>query len=173
MEVCNIVGTCFLNSDVDLLYVCQKLKINYNPKKFSGVKICITKPKSVCMLFRNGRVTVLGVKKEEDIIKAALSLSEILKDIGIKTKAVTEIEIRNIVGTVNFGKPLKLNDIYEKIRNNFKVNLKPELFPGMKIYLKSKRLIAILFSTGKVIITGAKNCVELENVYYLLLNLLH
>ena len=123
-------------------------------KRFNGVKISL--PKSTCLLFRNGAVTIVGVKSLEDAAKIPGYLACMFPNATL----TAPLRIVNIVGTTNAHSSLKLRNLYQLCKNNHLITYTPETFPGMKITLRDN-LVAIVFHTGKIVLTGAKSTEDL------------
>ena len=65
-----------------------------------------------------------------------------------------KIKIENVVASAALGVPVKL----EKIVSNLDgVEYEPEQFPGLVMRLKNPKAAALIFSSGKVVCTGAKS----------------
>lgn len=62
--------------------------------------------------------------------------------------------VHNIVATANFSVPLDLNQIVVKIRNS---EYNPKRFRAVIMRIYEPRTTMMLFSSGKVVITGAKS----------------
>ena len=77
-----------------------------------------------------------------------------------------------MVGSSRIGCSLSLPGIYKELRKRCFVIYEPELFTGMKVELGKRKLTAILFGTGKIIVTGALSVCELETAYDAILYLL-
>jgi len=65
-----------------------------------------------------------------------------------------KIKIENVVASASLGVPIKL----EKIVSNLDgVEYEPEQFPGLVMRLKNPKAAALIFSSGKLVCTGAKS----------------
>lgn len=65
-----------------------------------------------------------------------------------------EIVIQNVVATSSFGQKFNLLDIVKNFRN---VEYNPKRFPGLVFRLKRPKTATLIFSTGKMVCTGAKS----------------
>ena len=65
--------------------------------------------------------------------------------------------IQNVVATFSCSCNLNLKDISQRARN---VEYKPKRFPAIIMRIKEPRSTALIFSTGKVVVTGAKTAVD-------------
>jgi transcription initiation factor TFIID TATA-box-binding protein len=69
-----------------------------------------------------------------------------------KTKAI--INIQNIVASATLNQRVDLNAVAKSYPS---VEYRPELFPGLVFRLKRPKTATLIFSTGKMVCTGAKS----------------
>ena len=65
-----------------------------------------------------------------------------------------DINIVNVVASVTLGQKMDLLDILKVFRN---VEYNPKRFPGLVFRLKRPKTATLIFSTGKMVCTGAKS----------------
>ena len=65
--------------------------------------------------------------------------------------------IQNVVGTMNLGCQLELTDIYWKAKN---AEYNPNRFAAVIMRLQRPKTTALIFRSGKMVITGAKSEVD-------------
>jgi transcription initiation factor TFIID TATA-box-binding protein len=65
-----------------------------------------------------------------------------------------EIVIQNVVATATLNQKFNLLDILQTFRN---VEYRPKRFPGLVYRLKRPKTAILIFSTGKMVCTGAKS----------------
>ena len=65
-----------------------------------------------------------------------------------------EIEIQNVVASASLDQTFNLLDIVKIFRN---VEYNPKRFPGLVFRLKRPKTATLIFSTGKMVCTGAKS----------------
>ncbi|GAB1861483.1 TATA-box-binding protein [Camponotus japonicus] len=70
------------------------------------------------------------------------------------TKEVWEPCLQNVVSTANLGTELKLNYINIRTRNS---EYNPARFTGLIMRIRNPRATALIFSSGKLVCTGAKS----------------
>ena len=64
------------------------------------------------------------------------------------------IKIENIVASASIGKDIVLNDVKNALEG---VSFNREQFPGLVFKLKDPKTAALIFSSGKLVCTGAKS----------------
>jgi len=65
-----------------------------------------------------------------------------------------EISVENIVALATLGKNISIEDLTKNIED---VEYDPERFPGVVYRIKNPRATALIFSSGKMVCTGAKS----------------
>ncbi|MES0326082.1 MAG: TATA box-binding protein, partial [Candidatus Bathyarchaeia archaeon] len=65
-----------------------------------------------------------------------------------------DINIVNVVASVTLDQKMDLLDIFKVFRN---VEYRPKQFPGLVFRLKRPKTATLIFSTGKMVCTGAKS----------------
>jgi len=65
-----------------------------------------------------------------------------------------EVTIQNIVATTDLGQAIPLVKLAETLPNT---EYNPEQFPGLVMRIKDPKTSALIFSSGKVVCTGAKS----------------
>lgn len=149
-----MVTICTLDEPLDLHYLSNNIEGAILPKKMgSWVKYRIKPENYYIAFYKSGKILITGIKSLETIKNTAQRVLKILDEAGVR-KSITKTEIVNIVclGT------LQLNTTLEKIvfhLDSSDVSYEPEIFPGL-IYKKWDATF-LIFSTGKVIITGVRD----------------
>jgi transcription initiation factor TFIID TATA-box-binding protein len=69
-------------------------------------------------------------------------------------KVEASINIENVVGTATFNQRIDLNAV---MKGNPGVEYRPEQFPGLVFRLKKPKTATLIFSSGKMVCTGAKS----------------
>jgi transcription initiation factor TFIID TATA-box-binding protein len=64
------------------------------------------------------------------------------------------IKVENVVASASLGIPVKLEKLVSKLDG---VEYEPEQFPGLVMHLNDPKAAALIFSSGKVVCTGAKS----------------
>lgn len=64
------------------------------------------------------------------------------------------IKIENVVASASLNVPIKLEKIVQNVEG---IEYEPEQFPGLVYRLKNPKAAALIFSSGKIVCTGAKS----------------
>jgi len=154
-KIVNVVATASLNQKVNLIELGKHDEVSYDPNVYGGRVAYFRSPniKGTVSIFSSGRMISVGAKSEEE----AISALEYVKDFLVKKKLINPIilktKTRNIVVMVNFEMRVDLEELTEKCRMIYE----PEQFPGGILKVdKPYKATALLFSSGKAVITGLK-----------------
>ena len=161
--VVNFVVTTYLSDWFDLEYIHYNMPGgDYNPEVFSGITYVLENPKCAVLILRNGRVAVTGTKNMEDAQSALEKIVDLLTSVGVTAYFNTDIKVLNIVGSVNLDEEIELHSFFRKL-NTMKAEFDPEKFPGI-IYHMGDDIDMIIFQSGKIVFTGARDMDNFEVV---------
>lgn len=162
IKVENIVATASIGNKMDLEVISAQLEgSEYNKNKFPGLIFRLKKPKSALLLFSTGKVVCTGTKSLEEADTAINTLIKTLEKTGFSVNRCPEIIIQNIVATSDLNAKLKLNVIAITLGLE-NIEYEPEQFPGLVYRIEDLQIVALLFGSGKVVFTGAKDLKNIE-----------
>ncbi|RWS07543.1 TATA-box-binding protein-like protein [Dinothrombium tinctorium] len=165
IRVVNVVATCNLNCDIDLNVLKEKVPyLEYNVKRFNGGILKMKFPKTTILLFRNGKVVTTGAKNSKIALRSVRKIVKHLQKLGIVC-LISAFKIVNIVATSNIGKKIQLEKIYKPPI----VIYEPELFPAAIYQENNSKLKGLIFSSGKIIITGFQEEIHIKPFFKRLL----
>ena len=174
----NVVASATLNQRLDLNAIVKGNPwVEYNPKKFPGLVFRIKRPKSAILIFRTGKMVCTGAKSEKLAKRAIKKVVKELKKSGIIITGKPEIKVVNMVASANLLGRIELEDCAYCLGRTM---YEPEQFPGLIYRMDEPKVVILLFSTGKLVCTGAtkeedvyeavaklhKNLEEKELIYY-------
>jgi transcription initiation factor TFIID TATA-box-binding protein len=94
-----------------------------------------------------------GAKSEKQARKAVMKVVDELKRNGIVILSKPEIQIQNIVASVGLGGYIDLEKVIYSLKRTM---YEPEQFPGLIYRMDDPKVVILIFSTGKLVCTGAK-----------------
>jgi transcription initiation factor TFIID TATA-box-binding protein len=151
----NITGSVDLACPIDLKAVhCRLVESKYEPAKFCGLRFKIRQPKVTLLLFKSGKMVCTGAKTPDDC-KVGAKLAAQLVRMALGGKAPIKFRnfgIHNMVATVNLGFRLALEDF--ALDNCMICDYNPEIFSGVICKIKEPKACFLIFSTGKLVVTG-------------------
>lgn len=156
----NIVATVIFEHQLDLDLIEQGVSnIEYNPDQFPGLILRLDSPKVTALIFRSGKMVVTGAKRTSDLIKAVKKILRMFIKSGVTISGKPRIQIQNIVASANLGMEVLLEKAAYLLENTM---YEPEQFPGLIYRLTDPKVVLLIFSSGKMVITGAKSEEEVE-----------
>lgn len=151
----NVVSTADLACNLDLRQVTLKLNnVEYNPKKFPAMILRIRKPRTTALVYQSGKIVCNGAKTEEQARLAARKFARLIQRAGYNVK-FRNFCVHNIVASCNMGFAIdlvKLASAYKSL-----CTYEPEIFPGLALRLESLNITHVIFTSGKLTVTGAKS----------------
>ncbi len=152
----NVVGTVVveITEKVDLNQIARKLPdVEYNPERFPGLVMRIEKPRATILIFSTGKMVITGLRKASESGKVVQKVIKNIKKAGIDVKNPV-ITIQNIVASGDLHTNIDLN--MAAIVMEYAM-YEPEVFPGLIYRMQDPKTVFLIFSTGRIVCTGAKD----------------
>ncbi len=128
---------------------------DYDPEQFPGLVYRTQDPKSAALIFRSGKIVCTGAKSTDAVRESLDIVFDELRDLQIPVEDEPEIIVQNIVSSADLGRNLNLNAIAIGLGLE-NIEYEPEQFPGLVYRLDEPEVVALLFGSGKLVITGGK-----------------
>lgn len=157
-RIVNVVSTVSLDCQLNLRDLALKLQnAEYNPIRINALIIRLKSPKTVALVFSNGKMVVVGANDEDNSKKAARSYAKDIKRLGYDVK-FRDFKIQNVVGTCGVNFEIRLNQLSLKLNlnNSNSCSYEPDLFPGLIYHMHEPKLSLLIFKSGKIVFVGAK-----------------
>ena len=162
LKIENIVASGVIADSIDLVEVSKKVNnCELNTKRFPGAVYRIEKPKIASLIFSSGKVVLTGIRDKQALTDGLKIIMKSLKSAGVKTHKEPKVAITNIVCSYDIGKYINLNKVVITL-NLENIEYEPEQFPGLVYRIKDPKIVALLFSSGKIILTGGKNLEDIK-----------
>ena len=154
------MATATLNQKIDLNAVVKgNPEVQYDPKTFPGLVYKIRRPKTSNLIFRTGKMVCTGAKSSREAHKAIKKVVRELKSSGIIIPGKPEIKVVNMVASADLSGRIELEDCAYSLG---KTMYEPEQFPGLIYRMDEPKVVILVFSSGKIVCTGAT---KEEDVY--------
>lgn len=154
INIVNVVASTNINQILDLDKIQKKFPdAEYNADQFPGLVFRINNPKTATLLFSTGKMVNTGAKSEilaRDAVKIVVNK---LRKKRIKIAKDATVKIANIVSTANLGGQINIEKAARSIPHTM---YEPEQFPGVIYRMLDPKVVMLLFTSGKVVIVGAK-----------------
>jgi transcription initiation factor TFIID TATA-box-binding protein len=162
LKIENIVASGVIANSINLADVSGKVKgCELNTKRFPGAVYRIEKPKIASLIFSSGKVVLTGIRDKKALADGLRIIMKSLKEAGVDTFKEPKVAITNIVCSYDIGKYINLNKVVITL-NLENIEYEPEQFPGLVYRIKDPKIVALLFSSGKIILTGGKNLEDIK-----------
>lgn len=124
-------------------------------------------------VFDNGSMHVTGCTSPTEFLKISSAVCTLLGDVaGIETSdgcvRVTGFNVQMINLNFGAGRQLYLRELRDKCAaRGYTASYDADTYPGLnvKIPVAARRITALIFKSGKIILTGAKTGEELEQAH--------
>ena len=153
----NVVVSVKLHQDLPLSKIAEAYKdADFNTNKFPGLCVHLTAPtpKSTVLIFGNGKCVITGLKFSKDAPKVINKIVERLRAIDIEITQKPEFKIVNVVTSINLHRRINLDEASLLLNHSI---YEPEVFPGLIFRVDEPRSVFLIFSSGKVVLTGIKS----------------
>jgi transcription initiation factor TFIID TATA-box-binding protein len=161
LTIQNVVASAALGQEIDLESVALDLNnVDFDPEQFPGLIYRPETAEATCLIFRSGKISCTGGGSVEVAHETIQTAMEAFRELGIEVSEVN-VTVQNVVLDADLGETLNL----EAIAIGFgleDVEYEPEQFPGLVYRLGDPDVVALLFGSGKMVITGTKTRDEAE-----------
>ena len=155
ISIVNVVATTSLDQKIDLLAIRKVFRnVEYRPKRFPGLVFRLKRPKTATLIFSTGKMVCTGAKSEKLARSAVRKVVRELKKQDIIILKNPEIVVQNIVASANLHGKIDLETAADVLDN---VMYEPEQFPGLIYRMVDPKTVLLLFTSGKLVCTGAKS----------------
>ncbi|XP_037938012.1 TATA-box-binding protein-like isoform X2 [Teleopsis dalmanni] len=165
-ELQNIVSTASLSCVLDLMDISLKARnTEYSPLRFAAIIMRIRDPRTTALIFKSGKLVCTGAKSVDLSRLASRKFARIIQKLGYHPR-LQNFQIQNIVGSFNVKFEVELNALCAG--NHPFACYEPEIFPGLIYRMVKPRIVLLIFTSGKVIITGAREEAQIKLAFNLI-----
>lgn len=162
IKIENVVASTKLAEEFDLTVIESEFEgAEYNKQKFPGLVYRVSDPKAAFLVFTSGKVVCTGAKNVDDVHTVIGNMAKKLNSIGIKTVEDPQITVQNIVASADLHTILNLNAIAIGLGLE-NIEYEPEQFPGLVYRIDEPKVVVLIFSSGKLVVTGGKSPEDCE-----------
>ncbi|HUU75578.1 MAG TPA: TATA-box-binding protein [Methanoregulaceae archaeon] len=162
LKIENIVASGAIADSIDLVEISKKINnCELNTKRFPGAVFRIENPKIASLIFSSGKVVLTGIRNKKSLQDGLDLIIKSMREAGVETYDKPRVAITNIVCSYDIGKYINLNKVVITL-NLENIEYEPEQFPGLVYRIKDPKIVALLFSSGKIILTGGKNLEDIK-----------
>jgi transcription initiation factor TFIID TATA-box-binding protein len=177
-RVCNTICYANLGLPIDLRkFACGACFVEYNPKRNAGAILRIREPPCVAIVRNSGTMILTGASSVGAAKRGAELAARIIRKVLQLGDKLTQIVFRVKSVSVRFDlkHPIRLEELHERRKDIS--SYEPESFCGCIVRLKGPHgnpwsVVAHVFVSGKVTMTGARSLDEVKWAYHTLLPIL-
>ena len=138
---------------------------SFNRRKFAAVTLRLIRPNCTILLFTSGKLVITGSKSASEALLSVYRVRRLLRGACIGQRfMVTGFKIQNVVShcelPVKDGEILDIEALYE--RHHIYSTYQSHIFPGLIFRYPNLRVVALMFFSGKVVLTGARSLEDIE-----------
>jgi transcription initiation factor TFIID TATA-box-binding protein len=165
LEVANIVGSADLGIEIDLDVLEEELDVEDVFTRQGGLYFKFESDSPTMIVARTGTYIITGADSTEVLDNTRKKVLQEFTDINLIDKPRDNgFSINNIVYSVDTNNEIDLTELSIVIGFE-QVEYEPEQFPGLIYRPEGTDSVGLIFSTGKMVITGATNRQEAEEAY--------
>lgn len=148
---------------LDLQFIAQKILFGeYNPDKFAALTMRLHNPRTTALLFSSGNMVCTGSKSILQALLACRKYTRILQNTGLKV-SFYDFCVQNVVASVEVQFPIRLVELAED-HGPF-LSYEPDLFPGAVLRVQNPAIVLLIFRSGKIVITGARDVEQIRRAF--------
>jgi len=156
------VASANLGKELDLNTLALHMEgAEYDPQVFPGLVFRLKDPKTATLLFRSGKLVCTGAKTLEQVERTINKVVEHVRKAGISVPGTPTFEVQNIVASADLGQPVNLTSVVISLGLE-RVEYEPEVFPGLVYRLSEPKVVILLFGSGRLVCTGAREFKDVE-----------
>ena len=166
----NVVSLVDLGCKLDLKSIALRARnAEYSPKRFRAVIMRIQEPRTTALIFSSGKMVCAGAKSEDQSRLAARKFARLVQKMGFPVKFIG-FKIQNMVASCDVRFPIEIEGLF--LRHQQFSSYEPEIFPGLIYRMIKPRIVLLIFVSGRLVLTGAKQRGDIneafENIYPIL-----
>jgi transcription initiation factor TFIID TATA-box-binding protein len=162
LKIENIVASGAVADTIDLEVISTTIEnCELNKKRFPGAVYRIQDPKIAMLIFSSGKVVLTGVRSNDALEQGLKHLIAKLREAGVICYDEPRVKVTNMVCSYDMGNKINLNKVVMTLSLE-NIEYEPEQFPGLVYRIPEPKVVALLFSSGKIILTGGKNMDDVE-----------
>lgn len=168
VKIVNVVGSGALSVELDLDRLAADIGepvAQYDPEKYPGMYIRFQDSAPLITVYRTGKFIVTGADSEEESYSLREEFLNLMSEMGVIEEPDDEwFSIQNYVCTGEIGDAQDLNALAIGLGLE-NTEYEPEQFPGLIYRPDSRNCVVLIFATGKVVLTGAKDLQAAEDAF--------
>lgn len=117
--------------------------------------------RTTALIFKTGKMVITGAKSEQNSKDAAKHYAKAIQKVGNSTVKLTEFKVQNMVGSCSVDFKIQLESLFQSSHSIF-CDFNPDTFPGLIYHMVDPKICLLIFASGKIVLTGAKNRYDID-----------
>ena len=160
IKIENIVASSSLGIKLPLRELAKHLEgTEYEPEQFPGLVYRLTDPKAATLIFSSGKIVCTGARSVKDVKKVIKKIVSVIRAANMGNPKNYNTQVENIVASAKLESRVSLDKIAFQLED---AEYEPEQFPGLVLRMKNPKVTFLVFSSGKIICTGARKIEDVE-----------
>lgn len=164
VELASTVGGGKLNRELDLNRLASDIEaeeVRYNPENYHGIILRFDTEGPAVIIYRSGAFSISGAPSLNDLHHTFDLFRNLLSDLfgdDVPSYKI-EFEVRNLVLVEKYEStdlPLNLSSLSIYFGMEY-IEYEPEQFPGLLYRPEASPGLFLIFSTGKLVLTGVRD----------------
>ncbi len=168
VEIVNVVASGALDTELNLERLADDIGepvARYDPDKYPGMYLRFEEDAPLITVYRTGKFIITGADSEEESYSLREQFLNLFSEMNVIEESKDEwFAIQNYVCTAELGETQNLNALAIGL-GLAKTEYEPEQFPGLIYRPSSRNCVVLIFATGKVVITGAREFETAERTF--------
>ena len=111
--------------------------------------------RTTALIFKTGKMVITGAKSEQHSKDAAKCYAKAIQKVGNPNIRLADFKVQNMVGSCSVGFRIQLEKFFHSDHHSF-CDFNPDTFPGLIYHMVIPKVCLLIFSSGKIVLTGAK-----------------
>ncbi len=161
----NVVASAMVSHRLDISNILKHLpEAEYEPDRFPALLYHQNQPRSLIILFNNGKLICTGLGSIVDTGDVMHDLVRRLEECGEAIFDTYRVEVESIIASADMGKKLDIEVLY-KNRALPNAELSTEEVKALVYRPPFEGITCLIFPSGRIAFTGAKDVEQVERVY--------
>ena len=166
LKIVNAIASGDLGIEIDLNQLTLGVEeVEFDPDKYPGAYVRLEEVEPLITVYRTGKYIITGSKSEEEAYSCRKQFLNLLSDKkALDTPDDQWFSMQNYVCTGELDQAQNLNALAIGLGLEY-TEYEPEQFPGLVFRPETQPVVILIFASGKVVITGAKDINTAEEAF--------
>ncbi len=157
LSINNLVVAAKVADYLDLAALAVRIpEAELDRRRFPGLILRSASPRFTALIFNSGKIVLTGLPHPDAISVALEAVLAALRAAVAEASVKAPPKIVNLVASTAFPDSISLHH-FAIARNLEGIEYEPEQFPGLVYRCTTVKAVALLFSTGAIVVTGARS----------------